>query len=192
MTETIEYLDVFTPPLDHKLNVAIVHSLIGEPYLFSRHSYGEEMTWHFGVQRPYQSKRMIGKSRGTHVLSSRASGWIMKSLRPPAYVGYGSLIPSFVHLRLRVDPETNAAEGSITDFITAGARVVHAEAFPILPVMGFGLVLMFSDGASVTLAPVPEAVDVTVSVADWELRTPHGTVKVGPGLEFTYDPLVAR
>lgn len=189
MTETIEYLDdthALAPTIDlHKLNVALAHSIFGEPFLFCQHSYNDELTLHFGSLRPYKSKRMEGKSRGTHVISVRASGWLIKSTAVPGYVSSGSLVPPIAAPTASRPLSTEQVE--TTPFITAGTRVVFAEAFPVIPWEGIGLSISFADGASILIRPVPEAMDESAEVADWELRTPTALLRAGPGIAFTYE-----
>ena len=69
-----------------QLESIFTYLLVGEPYLFGREAYASELTLHFGTERGYGHPKLKGKTRGTHVLSLRASAWLLKSGTRPAFI----------------------------------------------------------------------------------------------------------
>ena len=78
-------------------------------------------------------------------------------------------------------------------FIESGSRVLHADPFPVRPVEGFGLQLRLSDGAALIVLPTVQEPDdpedrELPELADWELISPRGFPKVGPGYQWSFEP----
>jgi len=170
--------------------------LVGEPFLFSRRSYGDELVLHYG-------ERLLGPVRrnkhgefryehGTHSLHLRGSAWVIK----------GGRIPSIANGGFHADPQPELADGvgqgnnEREPPITPGARVTAAIPFSVEreAVKGFGLRIDLADGSSAIVLPTPEELDeepvpvgtTLPEIADWELRTPHGILVVGPGLKWEF------
>ena len=82
-------------------------------------------------------------------------------------------------------------------WIEPGSRVVSATPFVVRPADGIGLQLRLSDGSSLSVLPTVEgpdglADDALPEVADWELLSPIGLLRAGPGLEWSFEPRVSR
>jgi hypothetical protein len=171
--------------------------LVGEPFLFIRRSYGDELVLHFG-------DRVLGPARrtkngefryeyGTYSLHLRGSAGVIKSGATAAYFGSG---PEAEVLKLLGEPTRRA--NVVTDPpISTGARVTAVNPFPFdrPPVKGIGLRVDLSDGSTVVVVPSPDEPPESVpegttlyEIADWELHTPHGSLQVGPGLKWHLAP----
>ncbi len=77
--------------------------------------------------------------------------------------------------------------------VSPDARVVAASPFVFEAVLGYGLELVLSDGSRITILPSaaepPEPGDEALpEIADWELLSPQGSLKVGPGTKWTFTP----
>ncbi len=164
--------------------------LVGKPYLFGRPSYGDELTFHFGKSRPYTHPKLAGKSRGTHVLTTRGSVWRLDSGRRQTVVSYGWQYPHPAGTPL------NPAALESGNFVAAGAYVLTAEVMeytadhPRRVADGFGLALDLSDGSSLMVIPLPADRIPSDEVADWELLTPAGFLATGPGPKWEFEPAV--
>lgn len=160
--------------------------LVGRPYLFSRAAYQNELTVHFGERRSYSSRKMSEQTRGTHVLSLRASAWVLQSGVRPVMVSDG-LTP----LDSAGDPQAgqpiNPAVLESGNFVAPGATVVRAEPLEVQgnTPSGIALSVGLSDGTSLTI--LPTAMDQAETLSDWELLTPEGLLRVGPGSRFTVE-----
>ena len=169
--------------------------LIGEPFLFLKVSYGNELTLHFGTPREAKSSKLKDRTRGSYILSARGSAWRLKSEVASQLVVGGLSDPGIASWLEKPISKENLEEGK---YITSGARVVAANAF-VAPSGGFALLLVLSDDTSFILLPtdpelafeglpddMPDKIDY---VADWELLTPHGYyLRVGPWLKWEYIP----
>ncbi|VTU00339.1 Uncharacterized protein OS=Cyanothece sp. (strain PCC 7425 / ATCC 29141) GN=Cyan7425_3221 PE=4 SV=1 [Gemmataceae bacterium] len=169
--------------------------LVGEPFLFLRRSYGDELVLHFG-------ERLLGPVRrtkhgefryehGTHSLHLRGSFWVVKAGDAVfAATTADEVVKSLGEPSRRGDVVTEAS-------ITVGARVTAVIPFPVdrAAVQGIGVKVDLSDGSSVVVIPTPDeppeslpegtTVDET---ADWELHTPRGALQIGPGRKWHFDP----
>jgi hypothetical protein len=179
---------------------AALLQLIGEPFLFMRRSYGDELVFHFG-------ERILGPVRktkhgefqyehGTFSLHLRGSAWVVK----PGYKvdqvlsAFSSDHQAEIGKVLGAAPSAASVETEAT--ITPGARVTAVIPFPVErpPVKGIGLRVELSDGSSVVIIPTPDEPPESVpegtpiyeiedhKIIDWHLRTPHGILEVGPGM----------
>lgn len=173
-----------TPPTDlgsHLLR------LVGEPFLFARRSYGDELVLHFGERHFGPVRRTKhGEFRyehGTYSLHLRGSAWVLKSGAVPGAVSGG--LPAEIEKELGRPIETDPA-------IAAGARVTGVIPFAVErpAVKGFGLRVELSDGTTVVVIPTPDEPDADdlPALADWELDTPHGTLAAGPGSAWQFTP----
>ncbi len=160
-------------------------AFVGQPLLFFRFSYQEELTAHFGQALPYRHPKMANLKRGSYVLRTRASHWLASDAigrswasgdraslpELPAGVRVNSVTP------LAVVPALSAVLPSFSEF-----RV--------------GLYLQFEDGAQFYVQPafeeqpddVPSEPTEESDVADWELFTPDGYLRVGPGPNWSWEP----
>ena len=174
---------------------SLLLQLVGEPFLFLRRSYGDELVLHFG-------EPLLGPARptkhgsfryehGTYRLQLRGSAWAVKS----------ELVPSVISCGLGFDLEkVLGAPDQRTDVaneltIAPGARVIALTPFPVTRpgVDGIGLRVDMSDGSCVVVIPTPDDPDpaadlppdvAVAELADWELNTPHYTLHVGPGRKW--------
>ena len=160
--------------------------LVGRPYLFSREAYQAELTVHFGDRRPYSSPKMADKSRGTHVLSVRASAWMLQSGTRPVMVSHG-LAPLGSDGQPRTGQAINPAVLESGNFVASGATVERAEPLEVQgdPLGRIALTVRLTDGTLLTI--LPSATDPTETLSDWELLTPDGVLRVGPGFRFTVE-----
>lgn len=175
-----------TDPAD--LRRLLDYLAVGQPYLFGRPSYADELTFHFGKRRPHDHPKLAGKSRGTHVLTTRGSAWRLRSTGRHAVVNCGWRYPDETGTPL------NTAALESGGFVTPGAYVLAAEVIeytsdhPRRVVDGFGLLLDLSDWASLIVLPLAADRIPSDEVADWELLTPAGFLRVGPGAVWEFEP----
>jgi len=129
---------------------------------------------------------MADQTRGTHVLSARASAWVLQSGVRPVMASHG-LTP----LDSAGDPRTgqpiNPAVLESGSFVAPGATVERAEPLVIEgnPLGSMALSVRLTDGTSLTIFPTATDPDETLS--DWELLTPDGLLRVGPRARFTIE-----
>ena len=168
---------------------ALARWIVGRPYLFSRAAYQNELTVHFGERRPYSSPKMAGQTRGTHVLSVRASAWALQSGVRSVIVSHG-VTPTDSAGDPRTGQPINSAVLESGSFVAPGATVERAEPLVIEgnPLGSVALSVRLTDGTSLTIFPTATDPDETLS--DWELLTPDGLLRVGPGSQFVME--VAR
>lgn len=165
--------------------------LVGKPYLFGRPSYGDELTFHLGKPQPYTHPKLVGRSRGTHVLSTRGSVWRLNSAGRRAVVSHGWQYPNPAGQPL------NAAALESGSFVAAGAYVLAAEVLeyttdhPRRVADGYGLQLALSDGSSLMVLPLAADRIPTEGLADWQLLTPAGFLETGPGPVWRFEPAVS-
>jgi hypothetical protein len=164
---------------------SVLAVLMGEPFQFARVSYGDELTLHFGDLRPALSPKLKGKMYGAYVLGLRASAWLLKSGTVPVVIGTGS-----PHSFGQPIGEEELEAGT---FVEPGSRIAEATPFEAKSSQKFGLQLRLTDGTVLIVLPSPEAADQAddedhepIELADWELRTPHGLLKVGPKLAWEF------
>jgi len=169
--------------------------LVGEPFLFVRRSYGDEVVLHFGerVLGPVR-KTKHGEFRyehGTYSLHLRGSAWVIKAGHSPSVFTGG--LQADIGKVLGEPVRAANVETELT--ITPGARVTAVIPFPVErpPVQGIGLRVYLSDGSSVVVVPTPDeppepapAGTTLYEVADWELRTLYGTLQTGPGMKWHF------
>lgn len=54
-----------------------LQQIVGQPFLFFRESYGDELTIHLGHPKERQSPRLKNRVRGSYVVTVRGSLWTM-------------------------------------------------------------------------------------------------------------------
>jgi hypothetical protein len=161
--------------------------------------YGGELILHFG-------ERLLGPvrntkhgefryKRGTFSLHMRGSAWVIKSGINQSILSEGresEFIKVFGEPLRRADvvAEFPVEPGCM---VTAMMPFIHNRP----DVMGIGLRVEFSDGSTAIVIPTPDDEDplddvpegtTVYEVADWELKTPHFTLQVGPGLKWHLAP----
>jgi hypothetical protein len=167
--------------------------LVGEPFLFLRRSYGDELVLHFGerLQGPVRRTKH-GEFRyehGTHSLHLRGSFWVVKA-------GDAVFAATTADEIVKLLGEPSRRGDVINEVsISVGARVTAVIPFPVdrAAVQGIGVKVDLSDGSSVVVIPTPdEPVEpipegtTVYETADWELHTPRGTLQVGPGRKWHF------
>jgi hypothetical protein len=169
---------------------AYLAQLVGEPFQFIRISYGDEPTLHFGDLRPSRSPKLKNKLYGAYVLGLRASAWILKSLSRAELITAGvlhdPLPPGFGQPVTRQELEDGGIMAPLS-------RVQSATPFVVEPAGGFGLQLVMSDGSSLLVLPrSPQSEESDEAdlpeLADWDLLGPHGLLRAGPHLEWSFEP----
>ncbi len=161
--------------------------LVGQPYLFSRAGYQAELTLHFGVRQAYSSPKMADRTRGSHVLSLRASAWALASGTTARIVTDG-LTPVGPGGELPVGRPFPADILESGHLVTPGATVSRAQPLEIIggpPGGGVSLWVQLTDGTTLTV--FPSHGDPAETLSDWELLTPDGLLRVGPGNRFAVE-----
>jgi hypothetical protein len=164
--------------------------LVGEPFRLARVSYGDELTLHFGDLRPARSPKLKSKPYGAYILGLRGSPWLLKPGCEPVVVDGGALLDP---LATALGRPLRKEELESKTWIEPGSRVLSASPFVVRPADGIGLQLRLSDGSSLSVLPTtpdPDEPDDEglPDLADWELLSPIGLLKAGPGLEWSFEP----
>ena len=164
--------------------------LVGEPFRLARVSYGDELTLHFGDLRPARSPKLASKPYGVYILGLRGSPWVLKPGSEHVVVDGGALLDSDA---TALGAPLRKEELESQTLIEPGSRVLSALPFVVRPAEGIGLQLRLSDGTSLSVLPTIREADEPADanlpeLADWELLTPIGLVKAGPGLEWSFEP----
>jgi hypothetical protein len=159
----------------------LLSRLVGEPFLFARRSYGDELVLHFGEHRADPPRVIKGREwryeYGTYSLHLRGSEWVATGAAGTR------------------DSSTIADGPPAIDLpVAAGSRVTVVLPFPVdrPDVTGFCLRVELSDDSTLVVTPTPDdEPDATAPdgtplppLADWELHTPFGNLVVGPGREI--------
>lgn len=94
--------------------------LEGQPFLFARVTYGDEFTLHFGTLQETVAKK-TRRTRGSYVLTARASSWRLHSM-PLGRILYHGTLPANV-------PSTHLSEQEFegSALIAPDARVASAD-----------------------------------------------------------------
>jgi hypothetical protein len=173
---------------------AFLMRFIGEPFLFARFGYGDEFSMHFGLSREakHPKLRASGIKYGSYFIRTRGSGWLIKS-------SIGRI--AFEGVREQVNPAILAAGGTpispqdikLDDFLSTDSFVMDIYTCFVKQVNGIGFRVDMSDNSSVLVIPtadepLPENSPDLPELSDWELETPYGMVRVGPGLKWKYLP----
>lgn len=167
------------------LREAVEEILIGQPYLFARESYKSELTVHFGTTLEY-SVRGSTRTMGSHVLSLRASAWMLHSGIQNAVVS--CMIPIGDDGNPRPHRSLNASVLESGSFVKSGSTIERIATYAMMGVgeePGVALKIILSDGSVFDVLPSPSPPDETLS--DWELLSPSGLLRVGPGLKWRID-----
>jgi hypothetical protein len=164
--------------------------LVGEPFRLARVSYGDELTLHFGDLRPARSPKLKAKPYGAYILGLRGSPWLLKPGAEPVVVDGGALLDPFA---AALGTPLRREELESRTLIEPGSRVLSASPFVVRPTDGIGLQLRLSDGSSLSVLPaIPDADEpddqLLPELADWELLSPIGLLRAGPGLKWSFEP----
>ena len=176
---------------EKKFNLYLLQ-LVGEPFLFARKSYGDELVLNFGELQKAPSRKVRGVEfvyeHGTYRVLSRGSAWLMKSGTRIATNG------------LMTDLDNDAIPVDKMDFVTnppisVGAVVTGIKPFSVLRpgIDGIGLRVDVSDGSTIVVIPTPEESTEVLppevqfhELSDWEVITPSGRIEVGPGRKWSW------
>ena len=180
-----------TPVTSQKIQLVdseLADSLVGLPYLFSRLTYADEVTIHFGEERRHTHPKLSGKVRGTHIVSLRGSAWLLRSEVKSIVIGSGF---SSLMGPIGVVSKYNMTALESGALIEPNATVVKATPMAVEPLNAIGLTLELSDGSMFLILPTaPDASDADdlPEPADWELLTPTRLLRVGPGSNIEINP----
>ena len=172
----------------------ILTQLIGEPFLFSRPGYANELTLHFGTSYPAEHPRLRAKGLecGSYILSVCASTWLLKSSTQSRLIVEGLPVEPIAHWRRSINQNDDAKAALATNgLIPVGSSVAVVVPYEIEQAGGIALRLETADGSGVIVVPRPELDPETnqpIDFPDWELRTPAGLARVGPGRQWTWEP----
>lgn len=168
---------------------AYLQQLVGQPLLFIRFSYGDELTLHFGQPLKYKSSKLANLSRGSYIIGARASFWLLRTHVPAAVVIGTSSASRLWSKHKSLTPE----DVEESDFLRPGTRIVTADPFALTTgtrsPYGFGLSLLLEHGASLLVIPSRPSRrnHRRHRVADWEVFTPYDRyLAAGPGLFWSY------
>ena len=177
--------DVSPHTLD-ELGAELARQMVGLPYLFARSTHANELTLHFGAERPHTHPKLAGKVRGTHVLSVRGSAWLLHSGVKRVVVGSG-VVPVIVPSGGTRPFNVTALESGA--LIGSAATVAVASPFAMEPTNAIGLEIELSDGSRFTILPTPpgDDGDGLPEPADWEILTPTRLLRTGPGPRFSVE-----
>ncbi|HET6575145.1 MAG TPA: hypothetical protein VFG68_16175 [Fimbriiglobus sp.] len=170
---------------------ALLQQIVGQPFLFFRETYGDELTIHFGALKEVMSPKLRKRQRGSYVLTLRGSVWkIEGGATPGLYLTGPVAFPPGSTSELKPFP---LAAFEQQPPIEPGAIVITAK--PFLDTEyggGIGVYFVFSDRSLIVIRPNPadlilEADPDLPRIADWELFTPHSRyLRVGPGSVWSY------
>lgn len=180
-------------PVEGDLGVLKLYlqQIVGQPFLFFRESYGDELTIHLGHPKERKSLRLKNRVRGSYVVTVRGSLWTMVAAET------GMLILSDPPKELNGAALTKLSFNELqqTPLLSRDANVVWATPFDDLS-GGIALALGFSDHSRFIIRPASQHSDEVSSedgelpeIADWEIYTPIGRyLRVGPGQKWAYLP----
>jgi len=167
-----------------------LQQIVGQPFLFFRQVYAEELTLHLGPPIESASVKLRRRVRGSYVLTLRGSIWALVSGPQHSLVfADPGIAPHPAHAR-RLD----LSELEKSPPIEVGTPVVTATPFLAEDTGGIGLLLGFADQSRAMIRPSADKLGDADSanlpqIADWELFTPLGRyLRVGPGQRWEYLP----
>jgi hypothetical protein len=169
-----------------ELNSLLIR-LVGNPFLFFRESYGEELTIHLGKSVPYQSPKMKHLRMGTYRLCTRASLWVLGATSPTLRVFISSESVNVTSGNPRVKRmDLSAIEAEKT--IRPGSLVteVHASESQF----GLALTMSFLDGSQFVILPLPDEDELEKGeeeLANWQIFMPgHRLLRAWPDGSWSY------
>jgi hypothetical protein len=127
---------------------------------------------------------------GSYILAVCGSAWVLKSTPKTRLILEGLSTAPVAQLS---KPAVEDARGLISSggLFSANSPVVEIIPYEIEQVGGIGLRLETADGSGLIIVPVAGADLVTNEAGDfpdWELRTPRGLARVGPGRQWIWEP----
>ena len=170
----------------------LLKRLVGKPFLFCKASYGDELTLHLGEAVPYDSPSMKGHTKGSYIVASRASSWVLEPGMPP-----GQLFTSDDRFISRLSSRAKKLElKEIETYPTIRPREIVIDTFSVATPSGLMLSLFFSDRSSLTILPIQSRDsedDDGGPLSDWEIFLPrHRVLKAGPGPSWSYTDSQAK
>jgi hypothetical protein len=191
MVATVDLRSTCEAPSDGASGLwTYLQQLIGQPFLFFRQSYGEELTLHLGTPRESGAPKLRRRIRGSYVLTLRGSIWsLLSATHSQLTFTDPCLNPETAHAR-----QLELAELEKTPPIEPGTPVELVRPFRSDATGGFGLLLVFADQSRLMIRPSPispsdPGADELPHIADWELFTPYARyLRVGPGPAWAYLP----
>lgn len=184
MLEMIDLRRVQTSSSDQGELLILLNQLVGQPFLFFRVSYGDELRIHLGVSREIPGPKGMRLRRGSYTIGARASTWFFQpDSQPVLFIEADEVATNLPGRVEQVDIRHIESEG----LVQPGSIVLDAKA----PRMrhGFGLHLILSDGSALLIRPSPASEEEVEEgeIADWEVFTPHERyLRVGPGFRWAY------
>jgi hypothetical protein len=187
MMKLLDFQQIKTSSDDRIELGILLRQLIGQPFLFFRVSYGDELMVHLGELREYTQPKMKHLRKGSSVLAARASNWYFRPESQPIMYAWADSTIEISSISQKLD----IREIESRPLIKSGSVVARADVLPSPD--GFGLALAFSDRSTLIIVPSspPPSTDsiekAEDDIADWELFTPyHRYLQVGPGLRWAY------
>jgi len=167
---------------------AMLGALVGQRCLKVELSYGEELMLHLGTPVLYSSPKLADETKGSWILGTRVSRWILLLSRPPTLIASDGRVSAEADNGQTQDTPPaeveKKAEALIGCTVVAAKPEWHSEQTALRG--GVALVLEFSDGSRLAVMPDDEADDGT-PLADWELFTPYDTyLACGRGPVWSY------
>lgn len=168
--------------------LALSNQLLGQPLLFVRRSYPDELNLHFGT--PLEIPAPKGKTlvRGSYILGTVASTWTFK-IASLGLALYSTDSTSSVGSPTAF--ETLNEETLDTHLSKMGGQTVTGVKIVAQP-FGYALWVELSDSSVFSI--IPTATEEPLSeesseIPDWELFTPYRHyLRVGPGSKWAYLP----
>jgi hypothetical protein len=169
--------------------------LVGETFRFTRITYGDELTLHFGDLLPAVSPKLNGRLYGSHIFGARGSHWIIKSGKTSTLLVDGFPTDKDVASRERRLTSEQKQRIETNPHIEPGSRLLEAIPFTFWSNRSIAVQLGFSDSSSLFVFPTAEEgveendeTEALPEIADWELILPDGLLNVGPGPVWSFEP----
>jgi len=178
---------VLTPKKEGQiLQIEVSHELLGKEYLFGSVGYGDELSLHFGERIKFNHPNLKDKTRGTYVVTTRASSWALKSF--DAKTDELTIVTNAKKMRIgneSIEKHLNPSVLETGAFIAPKSYV--SQVIIRESENAYFLDILFSDGSQFSIIPLLNSSDSPESepVEDWELFGPDFTLKVGPNKEMT-------
>lgn len=154
---------------------SLLQQIVGQPFLFFRPSYADEMTVHLGAPREAVSPKLQNAVRDSDVLTLRGSLWRLESPLTGTLTFSTAAGPGSPALR-----RLEGHELSTDRLVSPGVPVERAEPYFSEDAGGYVL-LGFADGSRLVARPdrgeVSDSKDGSdeiplPEIADWEILTP--------------------
>jgi hypothetical protein len=174
------------PTTDPEYLHALVTAIIGQRCFKVDLSYAAELMLHIGDPVSYNNKLLEDEQKGSWILGTRASNWRILLTKPPVIVTSGWWFEPGKPLQ----PISGEEAERITEQLAGQViqEVMLSKWHLPTPVgAGMGVIVNFSAGANLAIAPSPEPDLTEEPMSDWELFTPfHMYLRVGPGMVCSY------